>query len=87
MKKSELKIMIKEQLKSILEIKKETFIDEFSFDKILPKKSRYKFKMAFNNIVDTLEKNDIDDSDIKKYMHKLIDMAFKTDSHPVFKDY
>lgn len=103
MKKLDIKKMIKEEIEFVLEdfyahtrakhgipvqqYKKEKFTDEYSFDKILPKKSKYKFKLAVNNIVDALEDNDVEYTDIKKYIHVLVDMAFKSDSHPIFRDY
>ena len=65
----------------------ERFIDVYSFDKILPKKSRYKFKESVNAIVDALEDAGVDDTDIKKYLKELLEQAMKITTHSVFKDY
>jgi hypothetical protein len=83
------------KLKNIFNINKQPdvgytskkFIDVYSFDEILPKKSRYKFKQSVNTILDALEDAGVDDTDIKKYLKELLEQAMKITTHSVFKDY
>jgi hypothetical protein len=62
------------KLKNIFNINKQPevgyvskkFVDVYSFDEILPKKSRYKFKQSVNTIIDALEDAGVNDVNISK---------------------
>lgn len=68
-------------------INEEIFVDVYSFDKLLPKKSRYNLLQSINKIVDILEDNNIAYAEIKEYIHALVDQSFKLGNKEVFSDY
>ena len=68
-------------------INEEIFVDVYSFDKLLPKKSRYNLLQSINKIVDILEDNNIAYAEIKEYIDALVDQSFKLGNKEVFSDY
>lgn len=68
-------------------INEEVFVDIYSFENILPRKSRYKFKQSVNEIIDSLENANVDESDIRAYMKELLETALRIETHSVFRDY